>query len=208
MIIVAEGISAAGKTTFASQFGEGRWLPEIPVKAQRPPDDAPAREHAKFWADNNAARFQMAIQIEREHGFVICDTDPLKIHYAWCMERAGFDWPDRFELAAQEVRRAISEERLGFADLYLVKRIDEAAVRSQKEGDVTRRRSNFDQHLALQPHLIDWFAAMSRSLPGHVRFGFPNMADLLKETEQRGAKRSRYRFDVGAFDRLIEALPA
>nr|WP_298925779.1 hypothetical protein [uncultured Erythrobacter sp.] len=208
MIIVAEGISAAGKTTFARQFGEGRWLPEMPVKAQRPHGDAPAQSHAKFWADHNAARFQMAVQIEREHGFVVCDTDPLKIHYAWCMERAGFDWPDRFEFAAIEVRKAIVEERLGFADLYLVKPIAPEAARAQKEGDSTRRRGNFDQHLALQPHLIAWFEAMSDVLPRRVRFGFPEPSSLIAEIEPHAAERSAHRYDVGAFDALIEALPA
>ena len=148
MIIVIEGISAAGKTTFAHQFGDGRWLPEMPVKAQRPDADAPAPDHARFWADHNAARFQLALEIEAKHGFAVCDTDPMKIHYSWCMERAGFDWPDAFATASLEVRKRIESKQLGFADLYFVKQFEPEQARAQKESDTSRRRGNFDQHLA------------------------------------------------------------
>ena len=152
-------------------------------------------------------RFQRALGIEREHGFVICDTDPMKIHYAWCMERAGFDWPDRFAVARTYVRQAIVEQRIGFADRYLVKRIDPSVARAQKEGDVTRRRSNFEQHLALQPHLIDWFIALSKALPSSIQFGFPNYETLRAECQNKTPEENPRRFDVSIFDALVEHLP-
>ncbi|MEP3420567.1 MAG: hypothetical protein ABJN35_02425 [Erythrobacter sp.] len=207
MIIVAEGISAAGKTTFARQFGEGRWLPEIEAKGERPGPDDPLKDHARFWSDHNAFRFQLAQEIEAKHGFAICDTDPMKVHYSWCMERAGFHWPDKFEIAVPFVRDAISERRLGFADLYLVKRIEPEIARAQKEGDATRRRGNFDQHLALQPHLIDWFSAMSGALPGCVRWGFPETDALIGEVKTKTPEDNPRRFDVSVFDDLIRRLP-
>lgn len=208
MIIVAEGISAAGKTTFARQFGERHWLPEIPAKGQRPEPGAPFEEHAQFWAQHNASRFERALNIEAEQGFVVCDTDPLKVHYSWCMERAGFDWPDKFEHAAPAVRALIDERRLGFADLYLIKQIDPDIARAQKEGDENRRRGNFEEHLALQPHLLEWFGAIARALPGHVRWGFPDPTALIAEIKEKAPEASPRRFDVSVFDDVLERLPA
>ncbi len=207
MIIMAEGISAAGKTTYARQFGDGYWVPEIPVKGELPGADASLDEHADFWAEHNVRKFQMALEVERKHGFVICDTDPMKIHFAWCMERAGFDWPDKFSHAQSFVRKAIAAGRLGFADLYLVKKIEPHVARAQKEGDATRRRGNFDQHLALQPHLIAWFETMERIFPGRVRWSFPEHEELLLDIQSKTPEANPRRFDVSAFDALIEHLP-
>jgi len=207
MIVVAEGISAAGKTTFARQFGDGLWLPEIEAKGARPDADDPLDEHARFWSNHNAIRFGLAQEIEAKHGFAICDTDPMKVHYSWCMEKAGFHWPDKFETAVPFVRNAIAERRLGFADLYLIKQIDPEIARAQKDGDATRRRGNFEQHLALQPHLIDWFSAMSDVLPGQVRWGFPDADSLLGEVKTKAPEDSPRRFDVLVFDELVRRLP-
>ena len=207
MIVVLEGISAAGKTTYARQFGEGRYVPEIPVRGDLPDASVSLDEHAHFWAQHNVRKYQMALAIEREHGFAICDTDPMKIHYSWCMERAGYHWPDKFAHAQVFVRDAIAKGRLGFADLYLVKRIEPSAARVQKEGDLTRRRGNFEQHLALQTHLIAWFTAMSEVLPGRVRWEFPEKEELLSEVKRKAPEENPRRFDVSVFDALLEALP-
>lgn len=207
MIVVLEGISAAGKTTYAQSFGDGRFVPEIPVKGDLPDASASLDEHAHFWAEHNVRKFQMALEIEREHGFAICDTDPMKIHYSWCMERAGFHWPDKFAHARVFVREAIAKGRLGFADLYLVKRIEPSVARAQKEGDPTRRRGNFEQHLALQPHLIAWVTAVSEVLPGSVRWEFPEKDELLAEIKRKAPEETPRRFDVSVFDALLKALP-
>ncbi|MEP1422891.1 MAG: hypothetical protein ABJK59_14075 [Erythrobacter sp.] len=149
----------------------------------------------------------MALEIEREHGVAVCDTDPMKIHFSWCMERAGFHWPDKFAHAQGFVRDAIAKGRLGFADLYLVKRIEPSVARAQKEGDATRRRGNFEQHLALQPHLIAWFTVMSDVLPGKVRWEFPEREALLAELKSKTPEEAPRRFDVSIFDALLKGLP-
>ncbi len=207
MIVVLEGISAAGKTTFARRFGAGLWLPELEPLGPRPKDDAPLENHATFWANHNIRRFQLALAIEAKHGFVVCDTDPMKIHYAWCMEKAGFNWPDKFAVARRFVRRAIVDRQIGFADRYFVKRIDPDQARKQKEGDETRRRGNFDQHLALQPHLMRWFETLSDVLPGRVEFAFPDQEQLLAEIQNKTPEENPRRFDVSIFDSLVGQLP-
>ncbi|WP_209346931.1 hypothetical protein [Pontixanthobacter sp. CEM42] len=207
MIIVVEGISAAGKTTYSRQFGDEHWLPELPVKDERPDAGAPTEDHTRFWAEHNIMRFQKALEIERQHGFAICDTDPMKIHYPWCIERAGFDWPDKFAIARHAVRQALADRRIGFADRYFVKNIDPAVARAQKEGDATRRRGNFEQHLALQPHLMDWFTALSKTLPDRVEFAFPDHQTVLSQLKNKTPETNPRRFDVSVFDALEEHLP-
>lgn len=207
MIIVVEGISAAGKTTYSCQFGDHIVVPEIPAKDTRPDADASFDDHARFWAEHNVRRFQMALEVEREHGFAVCDTDPMKIHYSWCMERAGHPWPDKFANARRAVRATIEDGRLGFADLYLVKPIAPDVARAQKQADTGRRRGNFERHLSLQPHLMHWFEAISQVFPGRVHWEYPDRQIVLDSIQKETPETNPRRYDVAAFDALIEGLP-
>lgn len=207
MIIVLEGISAAGKTTFARQFGEAHHVPEFPDQGVAPGKDDPAEIHAAYWVEHNARRFEAALAVEREHGFAICDTEPFKSHFDWCMARAGSKPFDIFDAAVPLAREAITAQRLGFGNRYYVKRIVPEVARAQKEGDATRSRRNFEQHLALQPHLMDWFEALAKALPGRVEFAFPDKDALLTELKNKTPEVNPRRFDVSVFDALIEGLP-
>ncbi|HEY2193448.1 MAG TPA: hypothetical protein VGH76_14320 [Actinomycetospora sp.] len=51
---------------------------------------------------------------------MLCDSDPLKLHYSWCLARVGAASPDRFEQQLERARAAFEGERLGLADLVLV----------------------------------------------------------------------------------------
>ncbi len=207
MIVVVEGISAAGKSTYAGRFGEAHWVPEFEAYGRVPTAEEPAADRAAYWAEHNVRRFQAALAAERDHGFAICDTEPMKTHFTWCRARAGFTSTEEFDCAVPIVRQAIAARRLGFGDRYLVKRIDPEVARAQKEGDVTRRRRNFDMHLALQPHLMDWFTALSEVLPGRVQFDWPDRDEFLAEPKNKAPEENPRRFDVSVFDALIERLP-
>jgi len=172
-----------------------------------PATDASAEIHARYWTAQNAMRFQAAMAQESAGGVALCDTDPLKLHYDWCMGRAGFGLIDRFSVSKPMVRDAILQEKLGFADLYLVKQVEPETARKQKEEDSTRRRSNFERHLALQPHLIEWYSALSRVFPGRVRFGYPDYAVLSDMLQQKAPEVNPRRFDALAFDQLMAELP-
>ena len=207
MIIVLEGISAAGKTTFARQFGEAHHVPEFPEEGTVPGMDDPAEVHAEYWIEHNIRRFQAALTAEREHGFAICDTEPFKSHFDWCMARAGFKSFDIFNAATPLARAAIAERRIGFGDRYYVKRIAPDVARAQKEADPTRTRRRFDMHLALQPHLMDWYETFSVALPGRVEFAFPDKDALLAELNSKAPEENPRRFDVSVFDALLATLP-
>lgn len=114
---------------------------------------------------------------------------------------------DLFNHSVPLLRNAIREGRLGFADRYLVKRIDPDTARAQKESDATRTRRNFEMHLALQPHLIDWFTALAKVLPGQVEFGWPEPEELAKDFHAQMPEASPRRFDVSVLDALLKELP-
>ena len=97
MIVVVEGISAAGKTTYARSLGEATWVPEFEEQGTPPGPECPAQERAAYWIAHNERRFARALEVEAEHGYAICDTDPFKSHYDWSMARAGFASIDIFE---------------------------------------------------------------------------------------------------------------
>lgn len=135
MIIVIEGISTAGKTTYSRRFGEQYCVPEFEAEGQvLGAADAPA-VHAEYWFQHNIRRFRPAQAIEVKHGFAICDTEPFKSHFDWCMARAGFKTMDVFNETMPLAREAI-----GFADRYFIQHIEPDVARAQKEGDKTRSR--------------------------------------------------------------------
>jgi hypothetical protein len=45
------------------------------------PDDADEDHQAFYWVRVNSERRQQALQLEEEHQVVLCDSDPLKLHY-------------------------------------------------------------------------------------------------------------------------------
>ena len=207
MIVVIEGISAAGKTTFARQFGR-HWIPEFPEQGEAPRLSDPAEVQASYWVEHNVRRFQAALEAEAEHGFAVCDTEPWKSHFDWSMARAGFRTMDVFEAAIPIVSEAILGRRLGFGGRYYVKPIAPLTARAQKDGDTTRTRRNFEMHLALQPHLLEWFDVLSEVLPDRVFFGFPDYEELHAELSVtvRADADSR-RFDVSVLSELVQRLP-
>ncbi|NBS23331.1 MAG: hypothetical protein EBS78_04990 [Altererythrobacter sp.] len=132
MIIVIEGISAAGKATYSRRFGEQYCVPEFEAKGQVPgAADAPA-VYAEYWLQHNIRRFRAAQAIEAKHGFAICDTEPFKSHFDWCMARAEFKTMDVFNEAMPLAREAIAACEIGFADRYFIKHIEPDVARAQK----------------------------------------------------------------------------
>lgn len=199
MILVVEGISASGKTTWCTRHGGQQVIAENGRFDNEPDRVADPLGAATFWAERNVDRWQAALAMEQRCALAICDSDPLKLHYIWSLWQIGEaserDW--QVELAA--TRQTIAGGRIGFADGYLVARIDPQRAREQALADSTRRRSKFELHVRLQDAVLKWYGAIEQVLPGRVQFGLPERMPTLQRLEGRYA--------LEAFDQMIASLP-
>lgn len=153
MILVVEGISASGKTTWCNQHGDGHVVPEHGRFTSVPDRIKDPAAAAAFWAERNVDRWQAARAMEQQAGWAVCDSDPLKLHYIWTLWQIGEaserDWLSEL----QATRDTIAQGRIGFADRYLVVSIAPELARERAKADTTRRRSNFELHVRLQQAL-------------------------------------------------------
>lgn len=109
MIVAVEGPSAAGKTTWCRATG-GRFVAECAPNGQEP-NGSDRVEKANYWAHVNARRWTQALALEESTGVAICDSDPLKLHYSWCLAAVGASPVSRFEQELAAVRRMFAERR-------------------------------------------------------------------------------------------------
>jgi hypothetical protein len=195
MIIAVEGISAAGKTTWCARH-PGRVVPELPALA---PPAGDARTRAEFWTNAHCQRWADAERIEASAGVAYCDTDPLKLHYAWCLWCVGRGTNAEWDAAVNAHRIALRSRRLGFADAVVFLEPDISTVRAQKEADDSRRRGNFEFHLQLGKPLREWYEMLDELLPGRVLWH----GEQLAAVEEVATKQDRY--DLALFDKLTDA---
>ena len=201
MILAVEGISAAGKTSWCRAHAAAFTVPENGRL-----DDAPDRlrdpgRAASFWADRNADRWRAALEVEARHGVAVCDTDPLKLHYAWGLLQLGELTRETWEFERAATRDRVAAGALGFADRVLLIVPDVAEARRRRDADPTRKRRNFERHARLGPSLVAWYRALEAARPGTVVTS-QSLPDALPD----GAVRDD-RYDLAAFDRLTVALP-
>ena len=199
MILVVEGISASGKTTWCTQQGGQHVIAEhgrldgVPERASDPV------AAAVFWAERNVDRWQAALAMEASTSWAVCDSDPLKLHYLWCLcqigEASASDWLTELDAP----RDTLAQGRIGFADAYIVGAIDPQLARQRALADTTRRRSNFELHVRLQQALLSWYSAIEQVLPGSVKVGFPAKMPAVQPRDDR--------YSLAAFDRMIALLP-
>jgi len=78
MIVVVEGISAAGKTTWCHKHAAEVTIPEAGPCDGAPDPVLDPRGAARFWVEQGARRWTAACEMERSRGIAVCDTDPLK----------------------------------------------------------------------------------------------------------------------------------
>jgi hypothetical protein len=130
VIVAVEGPSAAGKTTWC---GQQPW-PVVDEYAPtgRGPDGADRDRQAAYWVQVDSGRWQQALQLEKQSRVVLCDSDPLKLHYSWCLARIGAAPWSRFQHELCYVRETLATDRLGFTDMVLVSIPPLHVLRSQK----------------------------------------------------------------------------
>jgi hypothetical protein len=195
VIVVVEGPSAAGKTSWLARWPPDEVIPEH-GRVVVPPDRF--ADEAVFWSEMNAARWAQALAVEARAGHALCDGDPLKLSYDYCLARIGeLPW-SRFDSGVAACSEAIRDRRLGIADAIFCSIPDEATLAARRAGDTSRRRRNFDVNRRLGPALADWYRALDDIDPGRVHWAFPEQVPV-------GIPGARY--DDGLFARWMARLP-
>jgi hypothetical protein len=171
MIVVVEGPSGAGKTTWCRTHG-GRFalLEELPDHLDVPSDPEAA---ARFWVARNVARWQQVLDRERRDGLVVVDVTHSSSTNVWTLYQTGQIPRIEWDLQREASRQAFSAGRYALADLYLVSSIDAATLRAQRDADSTRTRRGFERHVLLREPLLRWYRAIDGLEPGRVLFELP-----------------------------------
>ena len=133
VIVVVEGPSAAGKTTWCSAQVYEHVIAETGRVA--PPAELSDDGLAGFWHDLNCRRWATAMDVETQYGLAVCDTDPLKLHYDYCLARVGVASWDRFDAGAALAAEAIASRALGIAGIVLVNIPDDETLSQQRSSD-------------------------------------------------------------------------
>ena len=202
VIVVVEGPSGAGKTTWCRRHGGPFALVEsLPDQSAVPTDDEAA---ARFWIERNSARWSEVREREFRDGLVVVDTDPFKLHYVWTLWRIGHATRREWELQPAAALEAFADGRQGLADVALVSDIDAATLRARRDADPTRTRRNFETHVLLRDTLLRWYRAIDAIDPGRVRFGLPDDG-LPRDLLALGPRPERS--GRALFDAAIAALP-
>jgi hypothetical protein len=197
MIVVVEGPTAAGKTSWCKRY-VGRYVAEYAATGREPTD---AVVLARHWARVSMRRWAEAIDLERADGLAFCDTDPVKLHYAWGMAALGLAPRAQFDRELTVTREAFRAGRLGFADAVLVGLPEVETLQRRRDTDETRRRRNFAAHVQLREPLQQWYTALDRLDPGRVIWEL-SPAGVPKLPEPRADRCS-----VALLDALVAALP-
>jgi hypothetical protein len=171
VIIVVEGPSGAGKTTWCRTHAGANALLEAPPDHATVPTEIQAA--ARYWVDRNVARWEEVLAREARDGLVIVDTDPFKLHYVWTLFRTGQTTELDWTLQRDTARAAFASGRYALADVILVSDVDLETLRSRREADPSRTRRNFERHVVLRDALLRWYEAIDRLEPGRVVFGLP-----------------------------------
>jgi hypothetical protein len=198
VIVVVEGPTAAGKTTWC-QRQVGRFVAGYVPTGTEPVD---GHALARHWARVSMRRWAEAEDLERIDGVAFCDTDPVKLHYSWGMAALGLAPRAQFDRELAVIRVAFQTGRLGFADAVLVGLPDLETLQRQRDRDPTRRRRNFATHVQLREPLRQWYATLDSLDPGRVIWDLP--ADGVPKLPAPRPVRT----SLALLDSLIDALPA
>jgi hypothetical protein len=195
MLIVIEGVSAAGKSTRAA-----RYAPAVLDEIAGPTPVSDVRAAARYWSERDCERWARGLELEREHGVACFDTDPLKIHYSWCLWQIGHGQREEWRAGVQAIRERLVERQIGFADQILFLEPPEHVVRSQKAHDLTRRRGKFEVHVRLHEPLRRWYQTLESLAPGRVVFN-AHLAPHPFPVEKRAD-----RYSVDLFDAFMNGM--
>lgn len=192
MIVVVEGPSATGKTTWCRRHAPN-WLPE------------PGRRSTDEILRHQIGRWRRSVASDARGEVVVLDGDPFKLYYSWAARRLGNLTEAEWDAVVEMTRRQFVAGDYGLADLVLYSDPGEDELRQRKEADNTRARRNFELHTSMTPYFRQWYEAVRCLDPTRVVWEHPSgglTADLLAV----GKRPSRS--DPELFDVLLASLPA
>jgi thymidylate kinase len=192
VIVVVEGPSAAGKTTWCERHARN-WLPE--------PGRWPMDRIIAYQVD----RWRRAVAADARGGIVVLDGDPFKLYYPWAAWRGGESTASQWDAAVDAARERFVAGDHGLADLVLYADPGEDELRRRKGADHTRSRRNFERHTRMRDDFRRWYESLDRLDPDRVVWRHPSdgLTDELLAVGRRAS-----RSDPGLFDRLLAGLPA
>jgi hypothetical protein len=176
MIVVVEGPSAAGKTTWTARHCDPAVIvtETTGAEAAAAPDQRESPQAAaEFWVRLNSARWERAQRVEEASGVAVCDSDPFKLHYPWTLWRTGNAGRRDWTTALEASRPAFAAGRLGLADLIMVTIPARDTLLRRRDGDQSRRRRNFGLHIQLAGALAEWYRAIEGLDPARVIWRLP-----------------------------------
>lgn len=204
MIVVVEGPSAAGKTTWIRRHCVPDTVvaePGLEDIAAAPDRDRSPEAAAEYWVQRHAARWARARRVEQMSGIAVCDGDPVRLHYVWSLWRTGHAGTVQWTADVDAHRTAFADGRLGIADLILVTIPDAVTLERRRRHDHTRRRRHFDVHRQLGAPLTAWYRAVEALDPARVIWRLP--ATGLEKTVGRRTPNS----GTAILQDLLDGLP-
>jgi hypothetical protein len=191
MIVVVEGPSAAGKTTWCTQHAP-LWLPE------------PGRWSIEEILQYQVGRWRQAVAADDRGDTIVLDGDPFKLYFDWALWRAGASSEAEWKAAVAAARRSVAAGDLGLADLILYSDPGVDELRRRKESDRTRSRRNFARNTAMRQSFREWYQCVGLLDADRVIWEHP--ADGLDEGHLQVGRRPD-RSTVATVDALLESLP-
>ncbi|MEM6318628.1 MAG: chloramphenicol acetyltransferase [Bacteroidota bacterium] len=161
-IVCFEGPSSVGKTTLCQVLSDNyQVVPEVNLLFERPKNESHYWYHEK-----QVERFAKCQQAPRTS---ILDGDIFQpIWYNWvCKYPTNFLPKNRTH---QFYKTKVLEKKLAFPDLYLVFQADEKELRARKKNDKTRKRRNFEKHLAIIQPLQAYYRFLQNETDINLHF--------------------------------------
>lgn len=202
MLVVVEGVSASGKSSWCKRHFPLQTIGEPPPARETEEAIAP-HEREAFWAERSCARWYAGVELEQVSGLALFDTDPFKLHYTWSLLRLGLLSVEEWLTAVDVCRAAFAGGRLGLADLVLVADAPSEELSRRREADKTlgRERGRFDLHMRMREPMCEWYGALARLDPRRVHWILPPDGSL-PDVEPRDQ-----RSGLALFDAALRNLP-
>jgi len=153
VIIVVEGPSGAGKTTWCRTHGRSfALLEELPDHSTIPSEP---EAQARFWVERNVARWRQVMERERRDSLVVVDTDPFKLHYVWTLWRTGQAPQQEWDLQREASRAGARPGTRTFSDYLrrdsrrICSRWGRARCAAGRSSSTDCSRASTDRHRSL-----------------------------------------------------------